>query len=157
MNSTPTATLEPIQAIDSDAPAVVRLAITINAPLAEVWALHTDIAGWPSWNPDVESAQLDGPLVPGATFHWLTHGLDIDLTVHQLVPGRRIVWGGPAHGIDGVHAWAFREEGGVVTVRTDESWSGAPVLAQPDELRAALESSLQHWLLRLKIRAEAGR
>ncbi|MFC9324066.1 SRPBCC family protein [Kitasatospora sp. NPDC057015] len=146
--------LEPIQAVDSDAPVVVRLAVTVNAPLAEVWALHTDIAAWPDWNPDISAAELAGPLAPGATFAWRTHGLDITSTVYQVVPGRRIVWGGPAQGIDGVHVWTFQEQDGLVTIRTDESWSGAPVLAAPDALRDALRQSLEQWLLRLKERAE---
>ncbi|MFI6445915.1 SRPBCC family protein [Kitasatospora sp. NPDC050543] len=150
-----TTALGPIQAVDSDAPVVVRLAVTVNAPLAEVWALHTDIAAWPEWNPDIDRADLDRPLAPGATFTWRTHGLDITSTVYQIVPGRRIVWGGPAQGIDGVHVWTFQERDGVVTIRTDESWSGAPVLAQPDELRGALHHSLERWLHCLKERAES--
>jgi uncharacterized protein YndB with AHSA1/START domain len=32
-----------------------------------VWALWTDISGWPSWNPGVARAELDGPLAEGAT------------------------------------------------------------------------------------------
>ncbi|WP_406289473.1 SRPBCC family protein [Embleya sp. NBC_00896] len=144
----------PIQAVDADAPVVVRLAVTIDAPLADVWALHTDIDAWADWNPDIDRAELDGPLREGARFRWFTHGLDIASTVYQVIPGRRIVWGGPAHGIDGVHAWTFHEADGVVTVRTDESWSGPSVDAQTDELRYALTQSLHGWLLALKARAE---
>jgi uncharacterized protein YndB with AHSA1/START domain len=32
-----------------------------------VWALWTDISGWPSWNPGVARAELDGPVAEGAT------------------------------------------------------------------------------------------
>jgi uncharacterized protein YndB with AHSA1/START domain len=32
-----------------------------------VWALWTDIEGWPSWNPAVVRAELDGPFGEGAT------------------------------------------------------------------------------------------
>ncbi|MCX4904384.1 SRPBCC family protein [Streptomyces sp. NBC_00878] len=146
--------LAPIQAVDAEAPITVRLSITVRAPLADVWALHTDIGAWADWNPDIDRASLDGPLVPGTRFHWLTHGLDITSTIYQVVPGRRIVWGGPAQGIDGVHAWTFEESDGVVTIRTDESWSGPPVDAQPEELRSGLTQSLEQWLLHLKRRAE---
>ena len=30
-----------------------------------VWALWTDVAGWPSWNPGVGRAELDGPMAEG--------------------------------------------------------------------------------------------
>ncbi|MFJ4318000.1 SRPBCC family protein [Streptomyces lavendulae] len=142
--------------IDESAPAVVRLSTTVHAPLDTVWRLHTDVDAWPDWNPDVTRAALDGPLAPGATFRWLTHGLDITSTVLQLVPGVRIVWGGPAQGIEGVHVWTFEEADGAVTVRTQESWSGAPVEASPELLEQALRDSLEQWLARLKERAERG-
>jgi uncharacterized protein YndB with AHSA1/START domain len=32
-----------------------------------VWTLWTDVSGWPSWNPGVGHAQLDGPVTEGAT------------------------------------------------------------------------------------------
>ncbi|MER7511986.1 SRPBCC family protein [Streptomyces lavendulae] len=140
--------------IDETAPVVVRLGIDIHAPLATVWELHTDIAGWPDWNTDIEEAGLDGPLLPGGSFSWRTHGLAITSTVHELVHGRRIVWGGPAAGIDGIHVWTFEQGGDGVVVRTEESWSGAPVDAAADELRKALHDSLDNWLSRLKARAE---
>lgn len=140
--------------IDETAPAIVRLSTTIDAPLETVWALHTGIAAWPAWNPDIDQAELDGPLLPGSSFAWRTHGLDISSTVYELVPGERIVWGGPAAGITGIHVWAFEQSGGRVTVRTEESWSGDPVAAAADELTKALHDSLENWLAHLKSRAE---
>lgn len=140
--------------IDETAPVIVRLSTVIEAPLATVWELHTDIAAWPTWNTDVESAVLNGPLVPGSSFSWRTHGLDISSTVHEMVPGERIVWGGPAGGITGRHVWAFEQSGDQVTVRTEESWSGAPVEAAVDQLGGALHDSLENWLAHLKSRAE---
>uniref|UniRef100_A0AAU2K1I4 SRPBCC family protein n=1 Tax=Streptomyces sp. NBC_00049 TaxID=2903617 RepID=A0AAU2K1I4_9ACTN len=140
--------------IDETAPAIVRLSTTIDVPLATVWALHTDIAAWPTWNPDITQARLDGPLLPGSSFSWRTHGLNITSTVHELVPGRRIVWGGPVDGITGIHVWTFEQSGDHVTVGTEESWSGAPVDAAADQLTKALHDSLESWLAHLKARAE---
>lgn len=77
--------------IDETAPVVVRLSTTIDAPLERVWALHTDIDAWPSWNADVDRAELDGPLLPGNSFSWKTHGLDITSTIREIVPGERLV------------------------------------------------------------------
>ncbi|ARF81851.1 SRPBCC family protein [Kitasatospora aureofaciens] len=140
--------------IDESAPVIVRLSTEINAPLERVWSLHTGIDNWPVWNPDIDQARLQGPLTEGTSFTWRTHGMEITSTVHELVPGARIVWGGPAHGIEGVHVWTFEQSGDRVVVRTEESWSGAPVDAATDQLAAALRTSLEDWLTCLKNRAE---
>ncbi|MEW2490806.1 DHA2 family efflux MFS transporter permease subunit [Streptomyces sp. NPDC048411] len=140
--------------IDATAPVIVRLSTVIDAPLERVWTLHTDIDSWASWNTDIDQAQLDGPLLPGNSFHWKTHGLDITSTIREIVPCERLVWGGPANGIDGVHVWTFERSGDQVTVHTEESWSGTPVEAATDELGQALNASLTAWLAALKARAE---
>ncbi|MFJ1707534.1 SRPBCC family protein [Kitasatospora sp. NPDC088346] len=136
------------------APVVVRRSTTVDAPLTRVWTLHTNIAAWPIWHPDVERAELAGPLSRGSSFRWLTHGLDITSTVLELVPYRRIVWGGPAQGIDGIHVWTFEQVDGAVRVHTEESRSDAPVDIRPERLRAALDSSLERWLRYLRATAE---
>ncbi|MBL1098440.1 SRPBCC family protein [Streptomyces coffeae] len=140
--------------IDETAPVIVRLDTVIDAPVTTVWELHTDIAAWPTWNTDIDQAELDGPLMPGTSFRWRTHGMDITSTVHELVPGERIVWGGDVDGITGIHVWTFEQNGDHVTVRTEESWSGAPVEAAVDQLGKALQDSLESWLTHLKARAE---
>ncbi|MGZ9928933.1 SRPBCC family protein [Streptomyces sp. NC-S4] len=140
--------------IDETAPVIVRLNTLIDAPLATVWELHTDVAAWPSWNTDIERTEVDGPLLPGRSFRWLTHGLDITSTVREVDPGKRIVWGGTVQGITGIHVWAFEQSEAGVVVRTEESWSGAPVDAETEALGKALHDSLVGWLSHLKNRAE---
>ncbi|GHD42222.1 SRPBCC family protein [Streptomyces galbus] len=140
--------------IDETAPVIVRLSTVIDAPLERIWALHTDIDTWAEWNADVDQAELDGPLLPGNSFHWKTHGLDITSTLREIVPGQRLVRGGPANGIEGVHVWTFEQTGSQVTVHTEESWSGAPVDAATEQLGQALQQSLTTWLASLKSRAE---
>jgi hypothetical protein len=63
--------------IDADAPVITRDEILSYAPIDTIWRIQTDVAGWPSWQPDVDGAQVDGPLSVGAVFHWQTSGLDI--------------------------------------------------------------------------------
>ena len=41
--------------------------VEARASRERVWAVWTDISGWPSWNPGVARAELDGPLAEGAT------------------------------------------------------------------------------------------
>ena len=38
-----------------------------DAAPERIWALWTDVSGWPRWNPGVARAELDGPLAEGAT------------------------------------------------------------------------------------------
>ncbi|MFE3325539.1 SRPBCC family protein [Streptomyces sp. NPDC059176] len=132
-----------------------RHEITIDAPVGAVWRLHTDIDAWPEWNRGVDSAALSGELAVGASFRWLTHGLDITSTVTSLAAGRHIAWGGPASGIDGTHRWTLEPRDGGTLVVTEESWSGAPVAADPEGMLAALDGSLIAWLQDLKAAAEA--
>jgi hypothetical protein len=35
-----------------------------------VWKLQTDIDNWPSWQSDIATVKLLGPLVPGTQFRW---------------------------------------------------------------------------------------
>ncbi|MFI9593756.1 SRPBCC family protein [Nonomuraea sp. NPDC052265] len=133
---------------------VVAAEVEIAAPLQRVWHLHTDVNSWPSWQSDITEATADGPLEAGSVFRWSTFGLDITSTVHAVEAPQRILWGGPAHGITGVHQWTFTERNGVVLVETEESWDGEPVLADLENMRAALNASLTSWLIYLKTAAE---
>lgn len=153
MTTTPATTPHDVD-IDRTAPVVSRHEILIDAPLQTVWELHTDVAGWPSWQTAVDGTQPQGPLVPGAVFRWQTAGLDITSTVAQVDPLRRTVWGGPAHGITGIHVWTFSDTGTGVLVTTEESWAGDVVSASPEALQAALDDSLRSWLADMKQTAE---
>ncbi|MEP6875784.1 MAG: SRPBCC family protein [Burkholderiales bacterium] len=145
----------PTTTIDAKAPVISRQDIEISAPIATVWALQTNINGWTAWRPSVSSAHLDGALKAGSAFHWEEGGLQIVSTVQQIQPRRRIVWTGPAQGIFAVHVWEFTPIEGGVRVHTEESWSGAPVDAQTEQLQPLLDGALRDWLTRLKQTSEA--
>ena len=140
--------------INGKAPVITREEITIFAPIQAIWDIQTDVDAWPAWQPDVEQAHAGGLLVPGSVFRWRTAGLDITSTVVEVDAPRRIVWGGPAGGIDAVHVWTFEETPSGVVVHTEESWEGDPVDAQTATLQAALDDSLRAWLHNLKQAAE---
>ncbi|KIH98052.1 Shy6-polyketide cyclase [Streptomonospora alba] len=143
-----------ITEIDANAPVVVRRSIHVGAPLQRVWRLLADVPSWPRWQPEITAARAAGPLAVGDTFRWSTAGLDIESTVYAVEAPRRILWGGSAHGIVGVHLWTFEEAGSSVRVRTEESWDGEPVRADVAGMRAALDDSLASWLGHLKSAAE---
>jgi len=140
--------------INTAAPVITRDEILIHAPITTIWDIQTDIAAWPSWQPDVDGAQVEGPLAIGSTFRWQTSGLDITSTVAEVDAPHRIVWSGPAQGIVAVHVWTLTERDDAVLVHTEESWEGDPVLVQTETLQAALDGSLRSWLENLKHAAE---
>jgi uncharacterized protein YndB with AHSA1/START domain len=142
--------------IDENAPVITREEVLIDAPLGTVWGLHTDIASWSEWLPDIDSSTIEGPLEVGTVFRWQTFGLSIESTIREIDAPRRIVWSGPAQGIMAKHVWTMTpSEEDKVLVHTEESWDGAPVRAQPKEMQQALDSSLRGWLHNLKNKAEA--
>ncbi|MCW2392422.1 nucleoside-diphosphate-sugar epimerase/uncharacterized protein YndB with AHSA1/START domain [Sphingobium sp. B1D7B] len=141
--------------IDTAAPVISRNEIFIAAPVETVWAVQTDISAWTQWRPTVTAAHLDGELKAGSAFKWEEGGLKITSTVQELIPMRRIVWTGPAQGIDAVHKWEFIRTNGGVRVRTEESWSGNVVNKNAVTLQPMLDRALQDWLTRLKATSEA--
>jgi uncharacterized protein YndB with AHSA1/START domain len=140
--------------IDRRAPVVAHHEVEIDAPLETVWRLHTDVNSWPSWNTDITAARLDGTFEPGESFDWTSYGFSVTSTIYEVTPRSRILWGGTAGGITGVHEWLFEETSGGVRVITNESFAGEPVQADKEGMQASLDGSLRAWLAHLKAAAE---
>jgi hypothetical protein len=160
------------QGIDPDAVIHYRTETFVKAQPRTVWRLLTDVEDWPSWQAPVTSAQrLDhGPLRDGSRFRWTTPApptpttpattLVITSTVQQLDRTRCVRWSGPAIGeglrIDeGVHVWNLVPVRGGVVVRTEESWTGEQIEADPATAIQYLAPGLDAWLADLKTTAEA--
>jgi len=45
---------------------VLEGSVAVLAPPSRVFALWSDAAGWPSWDPDLSDASLDGPFAAGS-------------------------------------------------------------------------------------------
>jgi len=149
--------------IDGDAPVLARHEIAIQAPLDTIWQLHIAVNEWPTWQPDITEAHLDGDFVPGASFDWTISGLSVGSTIYDVSPptgdvspGSRTLWGGTGSGVTGIHEWTFKDMTQGVLVATNESFGGAPVDDDPSTMQSQLDASLVSWLLHLKVAAEAG-
>lgn len=140
--------------IDQTAPIISRHEIDIQAPVEVVWEIQTDINAWPQWRSAVTSASFQNTLQPGSQFKWEDSGLKITSTIRQVIPNRRIVWTGPAQGINAVHVWEFTPTANGVHVHTEESWNGEGLKAQAEKLQPLLDQSLKSWLSLLKTRSE---
>jgi len=76
--------------------AVVRSEIEIDAPVARVWEILTDLERYPDWNPFTQ--RVESTLEVGAEVHLYTRLRGEQLAhrveyVTEHVPGERICWG----------------------------------------------------------------
>jgi hypothetical protein len=87
----------------------------------------------------------------------LDRGFDFPVTstIYEIEDQARILWGGTASGITGVHEWVLSRTANGVHVETSESFAGAPVDAAAASLQSQLEASLVAWLGHLKGAAES--
>jgi Polyketide cyclase / dehydrase and lipid transport len=141
--------------VDDDAPVRASHEIDINAPLETVWRLHADVNNWPAWQGAITAARLDGAFEPGASFEWTSYGFTVVSTIYAATECARVLWGGTAGGITGVHEWVFSETPAGVHVTTTESFAGEPVEADVTGMQSALDSSLAAWLGYLRAAAES--
>jgi hypothetical protein len=56
-----------------------------------------------------EIAHIDGAFQPGASFEWTSYGFTVVSTIYAVAERARVLWGGTADGIIGVHEWVFSE------------------------------------------------
>ena len=74
--------------------------------------------------------------------------------VYEVADQARVLWGGTASGITGIHEWIFEERDGGVRVTTNESFAGDPVAADPGQMQSMLDQSLAAWLAAMRAVAE---
>lgn len=121
--------------------------ITIDAPIGHVWKLQTSINDWPSWQNDITSAELLGPLQKGSQFKWKAMGMNILSELQEVVQRKVIGWTGVSIGMRAVHYWYFEKQGSKTKVTTEESLSGwLPSIIKifkPDFLEDAVAKSLE--------------
>lgn len=138
--------------IDHNAPVVVTATREIDASLERIWAMHSDVPSWLSWQRDIRLSEIDGNFAPGSEITWSAHGYAdtfpayIGLVDHQ----RRTVWSGSNGGVYGIHQFVFVQRQGGVDVQTSESWAVNPGQHAVDTLRTFLEN----WLDHMKVAAE---
>ena len=140
--------------INTAAPAVARGEIEVAASAAIVWRVLTEIANWPSWNPDVKSATLEGPLAPGTQFRWKAGPGTITSTLQGVEPAHRIEWTGTTFGIKAIHVYELEQRDGTTMVRSAESWDGLLVRLLRGSMTKSVQKALDSGLRRLKIEAE---
>jgi hypothetical protein len=140
--------------IDRRAPITASGSVDILASPAEVWSLLADIARWPSWNPDVAEARLEGELAPGSTFVWRSGPSTITSVLRSVESGRELGWTGATMGVHAVHVWRIEQTQHGARVTTEESWSGWTTRFMHKRLERTLREAVFHGLHTLKTEAE---
>lgn len=81
--------------IDEAAPIVSTHHIEIDAPVARVWRLLSDVAQWPSWYPGFELKSLE-KVAPGSSFQWKIGSGAVRSTFAVVETDRELTWSGIA-------------------------------------------------------------
>lgn len=136
-----------------------RVRREIAADADTIWALLTDAAGYPSWNPSVIG--VEGRIAPGETIR-LTSTLNpkraFKLTVGDFSPPTRMTWsdGMPLGLFKGVRTFELVPRDGVTAFSMEEVFSGllAPLITKtiPD-----MTQSFEQFAVGLETAAESGR
>lgn len=84
-----------------------------SASPSEIWELWSDPGRWPQWNEQVQRADVDGELIPGATVSAkLRHGGTVRYQVTALEPGRLLIWEARLPGAKQGHEHRVERRGG---------------------------------------------
>ena len=143
--------------IDAHAPVVGVSQIEIAAGPDAVWEVLTAFERWPSWNRDVKSMAVEGPVAVGTVFRWKSGPGTITSTIQRVEPPRLIAWSGRTLGLQAIHFWHFEPNDGGTLVRTEESFGGLLARVFKGSLQKKLDAGLADGLRYLKAEVEGGR
>lgn len=143
--------------VKRDAPVLAAGEIEIASEPEAVWDVLTDLAAWPSWNPDVKSMAFEGGLAEGAEFRWKAGPGTITSTIRRVERPLLIGWTGKTLGMSAVHVYRLERRDGGTLVTTEESFDGPIARLARRPLRRMLAASLEGGLRALKTRVEAPR
>ena len=132
---------------------------SIEASPDTIWAILTNAAGYPEWDPGME--RLEGRIAPGEkvkAFTKLSPGRAFPATVTEFVPGRKMTWTGgmPLGLFKGVRTFTLTPQSDSATEFTlREVFTGLllPIFGRsiPD-----LTPTFEEFVAALKTRAENG-
>ena len=94
--------------INRNASATAEGELRIDADPQAVFSVIAAIDQWPSWNPDVKSVELQGPVQPGTVFRWKAGPSTLTSTLQVIDPPSEIAGTGTTMGIKAVHVFRFQ-------------------------------------------------
>jgi uncharacterized protein YndB with AHSA1/START domain len=143
-----------LREINRGAPASADGELQIDADPQRVFAVISAIEQWPSWNPDVRSVTLQGPVQPGTAFRWRSGPSSLTSRLQVVDPPHEIAWTGTTMGIRAVHVFRFQAHDGGTLARSEESWEGLLASLLKGYSRKTLDKGIRSVLSRLKAESE---
>jgi uncharacterized protein YndB with AHSA1/START domain len=140
--------------INRNAPATAEGELRIGADPQTVFAVISAIDQWPSWNPDVRSVSVEGPVQSGTVFRWKSGPSSLTSTLQVVDPPHEIAWTGTTMGIKAVHVFRFQAADGGTLAHSEESWEGLIASLLKGYSRRTLEKGIRSVLAHLKAEAE---
>jgi uncharacterized protein YndB with AHSA1/START domain len=140
--------------INRNAPATARGELQIAADPQTVFAVLSAIDQWPSWNPDIKSVELQGPVRPGTVFRWKSGPSSLTSALQVVDPPNEIAWTGTTMGIKAVHVFRFQANDSGTLARSEESWEGLIASLLKGYSRKSLDKAIRSVLSHLKVEAE---
>jgi hypothetical protein len=140
--------------INESAPVAGAARIETTAGRQVVWEVLTRIDEWPRWNPDVESAAIEGDLAEGSRFRWNVGSRTIVSTIRQVEPPAAIAWTGKTPGLRAIHVYRLETRGNGTLVSSEESWEGVVARVFRVRMQRTLERAMDVSLRHLKAEAE---
>jgi len=144
----------PMTQINESAPIILGGEVEIAASPEVVWDVLSTIEGWPSWNPEVKSASLEGNLSPGTEFRWKAGPSRLVSRLLRVEPQREIAWTGKTMGINVIHVYGLEPRNGGTVVHTDESVEGLTARLFRGSIKKRMDSAIDAGLQSLKAEAE---
>src|SRR5262245_18243515 len=140
--------------IDRQAPVVGSSEIEIPAAPDAVWDAVTDFQSWPSWNPDVKSMSMPGPVAAGSVLKWRAGPGTITSTIQRVEPPHLIAWTGRTLGIRAIHFWWLEPRGAGTFVLTADADDGLVARVLRGQLQKTLDPALEDGLRHPKAEVE---
>jgi hypothetical protein len=140
--------------IDRQAPATAAGEVQVAAPPDTVWQILSDVRNWPTWNADITSMAVNGPVEPGTEFRWKSGSTSLVSHLRVVDPPREIGWTGETMGIHAVHVFRIESRDGEATVRSEESFRGLIPSLLRGYSRKVLQRGIDGMLTALKAEAE---
>ncbi len=141
--------------VNWEAPVVEVAGGFIKAPVETVWRILSDLENWPSWNKSVSKIRVNGPVIAGTSFAWVSGGSRIMSRLAEVIPLKRIVWTGKMFGIRAVHVWELNAEEGETHIHTEESFEGLAARLFRGFLKKVVAKTLNQGIASLRLEAES--
>ena len=137
---------------------VFNATTTITASPETIWAILTNAAGYPEWDPGID--RVEGRIAPGekiTAFTKLRPGQAFPVKVTEFVPGRKMTWTGglPLGLFKGERTFTLTpQSNGATEFTLREEYTG-PLLAVFGRSVPDLTSAFEQFAAGLKRRAES--